>query len=309
VIILPRAARVKLQDAIYHVMARSISEIDMFKEDIDKKKYLALVKKYQELYKFRVYGYCLMSNHLHFIIDANGSDISKVMHSINFSYAQYFNRTHNRRGHLFQDRFKSKIITDDKYLIVASAYVHNNPMDISNYKNCPEKYEFSSLSIYLGLRQDPYELVDNRFIKGLFGKSKKAAREKYKRFIFKCNDKNFKEEIEFENEETEYRSERKILVRDYRAETIIDFICNKMSISKRALSMKWSRKLVEAKALLIVLMRSLCNFRCSTICNILGNITQTRVSVLSSIGIELIMNDKRYLDFIDEFINYNSSNK
>ena len=118
-------------------MCRSISEINLFKDDSDKRKYMALIKKYQRLFKFKVYGYCLMNNHVHLIIDANGSDISKVMHGINFSYAQYFNKRHKRHGHLFQDRFKSKIINNKRYLFAVSAYVHNNPTNIPEYNNCP----------------------------------------------------------------------------------------------------------------------------------------------------------------------------
>ena len=57
-----------------------------------------------------------MDNHAHLLIDANGADISKVMHGINFSYAMYFNKKYEREGHLFKDRFKSKIVDDDRYL-------------------------------------------------------------------------------------------------------------------------------------------------------------------------------------------------
>lgn len=299
---MPRMARQKSYDAIYHIMARSISEVDLFKDDEDKLVYLSKIKKYQKLYEFRVYGYCLMDTHLHLIIDANGSNISQVMHSINFSYAMYFNRRHKRHGHLFQDRFRSKIITDERYLFAASAYVHNNPMDIPLYETCPEKYKFSSLAIYIGLRQDPYELVEDGFVKGLFGNNPKAAREKYIKFVYKCEDKKFKQEVEFENEETEYRSGRKILVRDFKPENIVEFIASKMNIPEKALCMKGSKGLVDAKAMTVVLMRSLCNFKCTAICNILGNITQVRVSKLSSIGIDLIIKDKKYTGLMEEFL-------
>jgi putative transposase len=299
---MPRIARQKTYDAIFHVMARSISEVDLFKDDNDKKTYLGLIKKYQKLYEFRVYGYCLMSNHVHLIIDANGADISKIMHSINFSYAQIFNKKHNRHGHLFQDRFKSKMVKDERYLFALSAYIHNNPIDIQEYETCPENYEFSSLSIYLGLNRDPYELVEDGFIMSLFGESKKAARDKYLRLVYKTNDKKLREELEFENEGTEYRSGRKVLVRDFKIEDIIEFISSKMNIPSIAVSMKGSQSLVEAKALLVLLMRSLCNIKCSEICTVLGNITQSRVSKLSSIGIDLVINDKRYSKIVWEFL-------
>jgi hypothetical protein len=80
---------------------------------------------------------------------------------------EYYNAVHKRHGHLFQDRFKSKMVDDERYLIALSAYVHNNPTDIKGYEEYPERYEYSSLSIYLGLRRDPYELIDDAFIMGI----------------------------------------------------------------------------------------------------------------------------------------------
>jgi putative transposase len=299
---MPRMARIKALDSIFHVMCRSISEVDLFKTKEDKLKYIYYIRKYQKLYEFKVYGYCLMDNHVHLLIDANGADISQIMHSVNFSYAQYFNRFHKRHGHLFQDRFKSKIITDDRYLLAASAYIHNNPVDVLDYKDCPEQYEFSSLSVYLGIRQDPYNLVSSRFVLSLFGKTPKAAREKYMKFVCKCSDIKLKEEIEFENDTTEYRSQRRILVRNHNVEDAINYIANNMNIPKLKLHIKNCRKVVEAKALLVLLMRSFCNYKCSDICRNLGNITQARVSVLSSIGVELIEKNESYRRIVENFI-------
>jgi hypothetical protein len=194
-------------------------------------------------------------------------------------------------------------VKDDRYLMSLSAYVHNNPTDIEGYGDCPEKYEFSSLSAYLGLRHDPYDLVDNEFIMSMFGSSPKAAREKYIRLVYLCNDEKIREDIEFLNEGTEYRSERRILVRNIKAKEIIDFIMSRMEVSDLKLRTKHSRSATEAKAILVFLMRSLCNYKCSEICRVLGNITQGRVSMLSSIGIMLI-DDERYKDIVMEFLDY-----
>lgn len=299
---MPRMARVKALDSIFHIMCRSISEVELFKTNDDKLKYIYYTKKYQKLYEFKVYGYCLMNNHLHLLIDVNGADISRIMHSINFSYAQYFNRVHKRHGHLFQDRFKSKIITDDRYLLAVSGYIHNNPTDVLEYKHCPEAYDFSSLSVYLGIKHDPYNLVSSRFVLSLFGKTPKTARKKYLRFVCKCSSLKCKEEIEFENDATEYRSERKILVRDHRIEDAVDYIASNMNIPKLKLYIKNCRKVVEAKALLVLLMRSFCNCKCVDICRSLGNITQARVSVLSSIGVGLIERNEKYRIMVEGFI-------
>ncbi|EYE88103.1 hypothetical protein Q428_09730 [Fervidicella metallireducens AeB] len=154
------------------------------------------------------------------------------------------------------------MVKSEIYLYALSAYVHNNPCDIKGYENCPEKYEFSSLSIYLGLRHDPYELVEDGFIMSMFSKNPKMARESYMRLVYKCGDKVFKEEVEFLNEGTEYRSGRKILVRNIKTKEILEFIASKMGIEKIKLHTKHCRDIVNAKALAVLLMRSLCNLKC-----------------------------------------------
>ena len=174
---MPRTFRLKSEDAIYHIMCKSITEVDLFKDAEDKKKYLTLIKKYKLIYNFKLYGYCLMDNHLHLIIDANGADISKVMHGINFSYAMYFNKKYKREGHLFRDRFKSIPVGNERYLKTLSLYTHNNPTDINEFKDCPEKYSFSSLGIFIGKRRDSFNIVDYAFVMSLFGTTLKSARK------------------------------------------------------------------------------------------------------------------------------------
>lgn len=297
-----RRKRFKPADSIFHIICKSISEVNLFKDDEDKKKYLILIKKYKILYNFKLYGYCLMDNHSHLMVDSNGTDISKVMHGINFSYAMYFNKKYKREGHLFKDRFKSKVVNNDRYLKTLSLYMHNNPTDIGEYKNCPENYAFSSLGIFLGKRRDFFKLVDYRFVMSLFGNNMKSARKNYYSLIFRCNDKKLKEDVEFHDEKTEYRSGRKILVRNFTPENVIEFIASKMNLSKFHLYIKYSRNLVQARALTIVLMRSFCNFKSSDISSTLGNITQGRISKLGSLGIELIRVDEKYKNIIGEFI-------
>ena len=299
---MPRKARVKTTESIFHIICKSITEVNLFRDVDDKKRYLSLIKKYKTLYKFKIYGYCLMDNHSHLMIDANGSDISKVMHGINFSYALYFNRKYKREGHLFKDRFKSKIVDNEKYLKTLSLYMHNNPRSIVEYRTCPDEYAFSSLGIFLGKRRDHFNLVDYRYVMNHFGDNLKIARENYYALIFPCSESRLEQEIEFEDTKTEYKSERRMLVRDITPEDIFDFISTKMNISKLHIHMKFSRKLVHAKALTVVLMRSLCNFKSRDITSALGNVTQARVSKLSTIGIELIGTYSKYENIIEDFL-------
>jgi REP element-mobilizing transposase RayT len=297
-----RKARLKAWGAIYHIMCKSITEVSLFRDGDDKKKYLSLIKKYKEIYDVKIYGYCLMDNHAHLLIDVNGADISKVMHGINFSYAMYFNKKYNREGHLFKGRFKSKIVKDERYLKTVSLYIHNNPKDMSKFKDCPEKYAFSSLGIYIGKKRDHFSIVDYDFVMKFFGDNLKNARVNYYRWILRCNNEKIVKEIEFENEKSKYISERKIIVRNFKPEDIMEFIASKMSIPSVLLHMKYSRRNVGARALTVVLMKNLCNLNANDICGILGNITPSRISKLSSIGIELINSEHKYENIVREFI-------
>lgn len=299
---MPRIPRVKSENAIYHIMVRSITEVPLFKKHEDKIRYLNKMREYQKIYKFKVYAYCLMSNHGHFIIDSNGADISKIMHGLNFSYATTFNSIYKRKGHLFQDRFKSKIVDTQRYLIMLSAYIHNNPLDIRGYEKCPEKYKYSSLKVYLGFEKDDTGLLDEEFIMQLFSNNVKKARENYAKLVYMCNKEKLKKELEFEDEKTEYRSERKVIVRNFNPKEIMKFISKEIGINEIMMYAKNNKNTRIVKALASLLMKSLCNYSCKDICNVLGNITQSTVSRLCSMGVELISKEDKYKNLINKFI-------
>ncbi|MFT5874995.1 MAG: putative transposase [Clostridium sp.] len=297
-----RKARVKVDDAIFHIMCKSITEVSLFRDAEDKERYLLITNKYRKLYKVKIYGYCLMDNHAHLLVDANGADISKVMHGINFSYAMYFNKKYKRDGHLFKDRFKSKIVYDEKYLKTVSLYIHNNPTDIGEFKDCPEKYAFSSLGIYIGKRRDPFNIVDYEFVMGFFGNDLESARINYCSLVFGFNKEKMEEEIEQKHEKAVFKNERRIITRNFKPEDIVEFIISRLNLPKMKNYIKYSRNFVEARALTVVLMRSLCNFKSSDICAILGNISPARVSKLSDIGVEYIETKEKHKNIIEDFI-------
>lgn len=120
---------------------------------------------------FVILAFCLMPNHFHILIKQNGKhSIGQLMSRVCTSYSKYFNRKYNRVGHVFQDIFKSKLIESDEYIVLLSAYIHDNPPN-------PFVYKYSSISEYLQAK--PSHLCDPRFILSLFNKNPK----KYKKFV------------------------------------------------------------------------------------------------------------------------------
>ncbi|AOY74651.1 transposase [Clostridium formicaceticum] len=78
--------------------------------------------------EFTVYGYCLMTNHVHILLKAESEEIGNVVRRITVGYAQYHNIKNGRSGHLFQNRFKSERVNTDDYFLIVLRYIHQNPI-------------------------------------------------------------------------------------------------------------------------------------------------------------------------------------
>ncbi|MBQ5759363.1 MAG: transposase, partial [Schwartzia sp.] len=112
----------------FHVVVRGIGRQILFENDDDRRKYLALLEKYQEENDITLMAYCLMDNHVHLLIRDNNGSLSLFMKQMGVSYALYYNRKYERVGHLFQDRYKSEVVDREEYLLTAYRYILNNPV-------------------------------------------------------------------------------------------------------------------------------------------------------------------------------------
>ena len=302
---MPRTARVKSPNGIYHIMTRSISEVVLFREIRDKDQYLKLFKRYQQAYLFKVLAYCLMTNHAHFIVDCNGADISKIMKSINQSYSLYFNKKYKRHGHLFQDRFKSKIVTDDRYLINLSIYIHNNPRDIEKSPENLIENKYSSLGFYIGVLKDELGLIEPNYILQKLAVKCEDSRKKYFNLIKKTWDGDAEIEIPIVFERCEYRSERKILLRNFSSDAIIKSIYKYSNIPFSE-NIKYNHINTQMKSIYVVILRSLCDYKLKDMCNLFGNITASNVWSLCKKGTELLTKDEKYKSLIKEILKEHS---
>ncbi len=141
---MPRASRVTMDNAVYHIITRGNQKQTVFADALDYSKYLSILTTYKKRYQFKLYCFCLMPNHVHLIIEVEDSfTLNKIMRGINLSYTLHFNFKHKKVGHLWQDRFKSKIIERDSYLVECMNYIETNPIRASLVSNLSE-YKWSS---------------------------------------------------------------------------------------------------------------------------------------------------------------------
>ena len=104
------------------------------------------------------------------------------MQCLTIAYTKYFNERHQRVGHLFQGRFRSRLIDTDSYLLVASRYVHLNPVRAKLAKH-PVDFLWSSYRAYLDDSQNPRDLVDPDDVLALLGEANIRQRIRYREFV------------------------------------------------------------------------------------------------------------------------------
>ena len=151
--------RVLLEGVYYHVMIRGNQKQRVFLEDRDFEKYLGLLKRYKRKYKFKMYAWCLMPNHVHLILEVNKpTELAKIMQGLNIAYSRWFNKKYGKVGHLWQGRYKSMIIDKNKYAFDCINYVEINPVR-ANLIQSPLDYAWSSFK-FRTVGEESY-LLDN----------------------------------------------------------------------------------------------------------------------------------------------------
>jgi REP element-mobilizing transposase RayT len=100
----------------------------IFVERRDYRHFLELLEKMREWYGVRVYAYCLMPNHYHLLIGTPAGNLSQAMRWLNGSYGVWFNRRHEREGHVFGERFRAVLVENRAWGLEASVYIHMNPV-------------------------------------------------------------------------------------------------------------------------------------------------------------------------------------
>lgn len=199
---MPRGARLAFSNAFYHVFNRGVNKENIFLSKEDYSFFLHKLIKLRQKYDHSIYAYCLMPNHFHLSIHTRKISISKIMSSLLTSYSQYFNKRYKHSGPVFQNRFKSILIENDKYFLKISQYIYVNPVKSGIVKN-PLLYPYSGLGEALG--EKPLIVLDNDIIR-LIGDTEKS-KENYRQFIYEGINKDLSEIGDlFEKEESVFGS-------------------------------------------------------------------------------------------------------
>ena len=158
-------------------MIRGINQQDIFSVYEDYEKFIAILSKYHKKSEYEIYAYCLMGNHVHLLIKEGREALSHAMKRIGTSYVSWYNWQYNRKGHLFQDRYKSEPVEDDVYFLSVLRYIHQNPLK-AGLTDDIASYQWSSYNEYI----NQPKIVNIEFALKMFHQERDKAQERYKRF-------------------------------------------------------------------------------------------------------------------------------
>src|SRR6267154_1141647 len=125
-----RALRIERHGGRYHVTARGNERRSIYRRDSDRARFLTLLAEATERFGIRIHAYVLMDNHYHLLVETPEANLSRAMQWLNVSYSVWFNRRHDRAGHLLQGRFNAVVVEDDAGWQEVGRYVHLNPVRI-----------------------------------------------------------------------------------------------------------------------------------------------------------------------------------
>jgi putative transposase len=143
-----RPIRIEYPGAVYHVICRGNNRQAIYRDDEDRRRYLEKLSYYCQDKTVHVLTYCLMSNHVHLLLETPEGNLSKMMQAFQTSYTVYFNKRHGRTGHVFEQRYKAMLVDKDNYLLQVSRYIHLNAVS-AKLAERPQEYRWCSYGSYL----------------------------------------------------------------------------------------------------------------------------------------------------------------
>jgi len=182
---MPRTARLDTPGLLHHIMIRGIERRKIFSDDKDRENLIERLSILVPETKTQCYAWSFLSNHAHFLFRSGPRGIAGLMRRLLTGYAVSYNKRHRRHGQLFQNRYKSIICQEDRYLQELVRYIHLNPLRaklVADLKDL-NQYSYCGHSALLGKKKREWQNIE--YVLGVFGKRIGEARKKYRSYVEK----------------------------------------------------------------------------------------------------------------------------
>lgn len=176
-----RPLRIEYSGALYHVTARGDRHDHIYRSDNDRLVWLSILGDTCARFNFVIHAYCQMTNHYHLLVETANGRLSRGMRHLNGNYSQYFNRTHNLVGHVYQGRYAAILCQQDSYMQELSRYIELNPVR-AKMRLSPEEWPWSSYRPKMGMQHTPAWLQSESMLL-YFSSNQEEARQAYRQFV------------------------------------------------------------------------------------------------------------------------------
>ena len=177
---MPRKPRIHYPSALYHVILRGNAGLPIFLNDRGRHHFCELIGEGVERFGHRIHGFCLMTNHVHLLVQVGEIPLSRIIHNLTLRYTAWLNRRHSRIGHLFHGRYKALLVDADSYLLELVRYIHLNPVRAGMAK-CVDEYRWTGHRALVGRDSQPWMTTD--WVLAQFGSTTVVARKRYEAFV------------------------------------------------------------------------------------------------------------------------------
>ena len=175
-----RKPRIHFPSALYHVILRGNAGDPIFFSDQDRYHLYHIFQYAVERFDCRIHAFCLMRNHIHFVVQTGDIPLSRIMQNVSLRYTKWINYSQSRTGHLFQGRYKALLIDADAYLLELVRYIHLNPVR-AGIVAATDEYPWSGHGAYLGKELLPWLTTD--YVLSMFSPGAEHARKVYDSFV------------------------------------------------------------------------------------------------------------------------------
>ena len=156
---MPRGPRLDAPATLHHVMVQGIEGRAIVRDDQDRDDGVRRLGEVAVAKGLTVYAWALLPNHRHLLVRTGATPLARAMRSLLTGYAGAFNRRHRRRGHLFQNRYKSIVVEEEPDLLELVRYLHLNPLRAKVVPDLRglDRYPYTGHAVLLGRRRCPWQ--------------------------------------------------------------------------------------------------------------------------------------------------------
>jgi len=185
---MPRPSRILVEGGLYHVYNRLARGEQYFRQEEDAGSFVSLLREVIERDDLTIYAWCLMSNHYHLAVRAGVVPLDRPMKTLQQRATRIINARHRVYGPMWQGRYRSKLVEDQRYLDQLLIYIHLNPVQ-AGLVDDPANCLWSGHRELLGAPGKPVVDVDE--VLRVFGRTRRSARAAYVRRLKGCSEEEW----------------------------------------------------------------------------------------------------------------------